>query len=80
MGATICWKPMETSNETIPGKGIVKSALQKAFGYDLPHVYDVSHIPVLKGMAAVYYEDNNPYEMLIEAIEKHDKIEVWAEY
>jgi hypothetical protein len=50
-------------------------------GYLLPHVFDDGDIPALKAMAAASGKANRqPFDQLIEAIEKHDKVRVWPEY
>ena len=37
-------------------------------------------VPILRAMAAVYGCEDNPYEKLASIIEKHDEVELWAEY
>jgi hypothetical protein len=50
-----------------------------------PFILEAKDIPTLQGMAAMVKgsfieEKPNPFETLIEEIEKKDAIEVWAEY
>ena len=57
-----------------------QEAMRKA-GFELPCVLDASAVPVLSGMAATFGSNSpNPYEDIIEAIETHGKIRLWAEY
>jgi len=42
--------------------------------------FTADDIPVLRGMASVHRGDENPYQSLIDIIEKCGTIRVWTEY
>lgn len=85
MSVSVRWKPVSKISNTLNGKSVLMEALNKA-GYSLPRQFDYRDISVLKGMAAVWQhgsgtiEGSNPYEQITEAIEKHEVIEIYAEY
>ena len=56
------------------------AAMSNAFGTGAPYTLGEGSIPILRAMAAVYSHDDNPYQKLIDIIEKCSEIEVWSEY
>ncbi len=81
MGASIYWRPVDTAKHylEIDGRSSFIAAIERAFG-KLPVKLSCEDIPMLKGMAAVADERNNPYEELISKIGQVGTIEVWAEW
>ena len=79
MSANIMYRP--TKGAKCLGVGAPSSflkSMEEVFG-EKPFVLNEDSIPQLKAMSSVC-SDDNPYKRLVELIEKHDAIEVWAEY
>lgn len=83
MSVSICWKPVSKISKTINGQSSVVDALRDA-GFLLPYRFDYKDLAVLKGMAAStkshFGKEPNPYQQIIDAIEKHETIQVYTEY
>jgi hypothetical protein len=81
MSANIYWEPVvnRANDLHVSAPSWFMESLERA-DMGLPHVFGSGDIPVLKGLAAAMRDDPNPFKQLIEAIEKHDKVEVWYEY
>lgn len=86
MSASVCWEPIPTHYKTIP-TGAPQSLITAIANAGLGDVnsgitLNESDLPVLKGMWAAHSGVNrdNPYWYLVEAIEKHGSIRVWAVY
>lgn len=87
MSANIYWEPAEKNANDLPvgGKEAFMDALENAGFSDIRHggqVFTEEDLPTLRGMQAVFGEVNvnNPYWHLINAIEKHGSVRVWAQY
>jgi len=84
VSASIYWRPVVPKEgsrlNTYAPSGFL-TALEEVFGSRTP-VLERSDLPTLRGMAAVWTDGSggNPYKDLINAIEKHEAVEVWAEY
>lgn len=77
MGASIYWRPVK------PGKSLSvggRSAFVEALKLHQPIRMTAADIPFLRGLAAGNADFANAVDEIIEAIEKHDEIEVYAEY
>lgn len=86
MSANIYWEPSGRQAKDIP-TGAPQSLITAIANAGLGDInagitLDESDLPTLKGMWAVHGRVNveNPYWHIIEAIEKHGSIRVWAVY
>jgi hypothetical protein len=83
MSATIYWEPVvPTTSEHLstPAPSWFMEVLEEAH-FELPHIFDSDDLPTLKAMAAAAGKANRkPFDQLIEAIEKHERVRVWPEY
>ena len=84
MSATICWRPVSKNEKSL---GVMApSAFQEAMsqaGFPLPCDLSQTDIPVLRGMAAAfgrYDKRPNPYDEILELLNKYDGISLWAVY
>lgn len=50
--------------------------LERAFNESLPISLEKKDLPVLRGMAVI----ETDYDSLVDALEKHEKIRIWAEH
>lgn len=79
MSASIYFRPVKTIKHRLPGQSSVVEALRRA-DIHLPCTLDKSDIETLRGMAATWEHNDNPYQAIIDALNKHISIEVWVEY
>jgi hypothetical protein len=83
VSATIYWEPVvPTTNEHLstPAPQWFMEVLEET-NMELPHVFDSDDIPRLRAMAAASGKANRqPFDQLIEALEKHERVRVWPEY
>lgn len=83
MGATIFYKqvrPKDRIDLEVSAPSSFSDTMRRGFG-DPPWRLSSEDAPVLKGMAASYNNAcDNPFSRLIDAIERLDEIEVWAEW
>lgn len=82
MSASIYYRqvnPKEAQRLNVGAPSSFLDSMEAAFGTRTPRLSEAD-LPTLKGMAACYKFDNNPYRGLIDAIEQLGTIEIWAEY
>jgi hypothetical protein len=84
MSASICWRPSSKQDKTI-GVFAPSSFLEMmaSAGMKFPCTVTTADLPVLRGMAAVFgrnKETPNPFNEMVDLIEKHDSIDLWAVY
>lgn len=83
MGANISYrqvKPITGKDLPVGAPSYFIGTMEKAFG-NFPCTLTSEDIPILRGMAATMRdEQQNPYEKLVEAIERMGAVEVYAEY
>lgn len=81
MSASIIWEPVNPNPRTlhVMAPSWFMAALEKA-GLGLPRQFGEIDLPVLRGMAATIDKEANPFQELIDVIDKHGPVEVWAEY
>lgn len=86
MSVSIFWKPVvpdEGQNLHIPAPSAFQAAMRDA-GMELPCTLTRDLIPLLRGMAAVFgpHAENrpNPYQQIIDLLDKHEAVELWAVY
>lgn len=84
MSATICWRP-SAKNDKHLNVGAPSSFMEvmKNAGFGFPCAVTLSDVPVLRGMAAVYGRNDqnpNPFDELLDLVEKYGSIELWAVY
>lgn len=83
MSASICWRPTDNSRKHI-SVGAPSSFMQTMdrAGLRLPCTLGENELPTLRGMAATWSapENANPYQQIIDLIEQHGEIDLFAEY
>lgn len=81
MGASICWEPVPTKRKTFEcsaPQNFLESL--RILGWRPERPLDGTFVTALRGMAFAAGQNGQPYVALIEAIEKHGEVRVWAEY
>lgn len=85
MSANILWEPATRpceSLDTLAPQNFMRSL--EVIGWSNGNNLNETHLSALRGMSAVYRggqtDVKNPYQQLIDAIERHKEIRVWAEY
>ena len=83
MSASIFWDPIKPANGHVVGVGAPSwfmGCMERA-GLKLPVDLTVADLPVLTGLAAAQRDDEkNPFQEIIDAIEKHGAINLWYQY
>jgi len=84
MSASILYEPINPNPKSIDAwaPSSFMETMQRA-NIALPCTLGPDNIPILMGMAAVFGDKGdapNPYQQLVDAINKYGKISVWAEY
>ena len=80
MGASIVWQPIESSSLGVNTPSHFIEVMERAFG-KLPLTLDIGSIPILQGIVAAQDDYGaKPFSDLIDAIQKHENIRVWAEW
>ncbi len=78
MGASVYWRPIKGGKDF--GDGISRGSLEKVFG-PFPLRLSAEHVGGLEVMVRLDVSGRkDEWEQLIEAIDKHGEIEIWAEY
>lgn len=84
MSANVYWWPHKKGEETlgVRAPSEFKEAMERAGFGESPWCLGREHLATLRGMAAVYdyRDDGNPYQDLIDAIEKHGIVDVVMRY
>lgn len=82
MSASIMWEPLNPNPKhfSVGAPSFFIESLKNA-DMELPRTFTEADVSVLKGMSAASGRDeNNPYQQMINAIEKYGEITVWAQY
>lgn len=81
MPAAIYWEPADASKARIscPAPSSFIDRMTKVF-HGFPLTLSESDIPALKAMAVMYESKPNPYEELLDILEQHRSIRLWASY
>lgn len=82
MSATIYWRPVSKKERYFKNVGAPSSfmsTLDRAFGRRAGK-FTCMDLERLRGIAATYEGEENPWEEMIEAIEEFSEIEIWPEY
>ena len=82
MSANIYWRPVAPESSETLGVGAPSAfieAMRKSFG-SFPCSVSRNDIDKLSGMAAVYGSDNNPFQEIIDLLDHHEAIDLWAVY
>lgn len=84
MSASICYQPVDPKPKTIGAwaPSHFMESMERA-NLGLPCTLKETDIPILRGMAATFSDHGdapNPYQEIIDAIEKYGAIEMWAEH
>ena len=81
MSATIFWEPinLKPKHLYVLAPSWFMGCLERA-EMELPNSFGADDIPKLRGLAAAMDEKRNPFNELIEAIEKNGSVNVWYEY
>lgn len=87
MSAAICWEPTNKGHQLYVGAPQSFMDSLECIGVRIRSGDTIGqgHLDALRGMAHLYNNQEkdpkkNPYTQLIEAIEKHGEIRLWAEY
>ena len=75
MSSTLYWKPVSKKNNSLSTE--LKFALQKKYGSSTKITMTYDDMPYLEGLLHGGVKDAKD---LIDAIEQHEEIEVWASY
>jgi hypothetical protein len=81
VSANLYWQPIKGRDLNVHAPSSFIEALGRA-GFDLPCNLSGADVPMLRGLAAGMSDDNSrkAVERLIDAIEQHETISLWAEY
>lgn len=81
MSATIFWEPINLRPKSlrVMAPSWFMQVLERA-DMGLPNTFGEKDIPTLRGMAANMNEEKNPFNELIEIIEKKGSVNVWYEH
>jgi hypothetical protein len=81
MSANIYWRPVTKNNKSINthAPSSFQDTMHK-LGLSLPCTVEARHIDLLKGAAASFGQGPNPFLQMLELLEHHDAIELWAVY
>ncbi len=81
MSASLYWSPIRKgANLPVNAPSSFMAALGKAMDQDGPWTLMVSDIPVLRGLAAGLENERDAITAIMDALNKHGEIRVWAEY
>jgi hypothetical protein len=85
MSATIYWRPGKQDNNkylhNVSSASHFMSTLKNAGIGELPTRLSRHWIPTLNGMVAMCEDqEKNPYQELIDLLDKYDEIELYAQY
>jgi len=84
VSANIYWRPVSKNNKSL--NVLAPSSFQERMrevGLCLPCTVRQGDASLLKGMAAGYGREKdrpNPFDQILELLEKYDEVELWAEY
>lgn len=81
MGASICWEPVPEKTRQLScsaPQNFLESL--RILGWSPERPLNRGFVVALRGMAFAAGQNGQPYVELIEAIEKHGEVRVWAEY
>jgi len=84
MSANIYWRPSTQNNKSlnVPAPSSFQERMREV-GLSMPCTVEQCHVPVLKGLAAGYGREKdrpNPFDQILDLLDKHDAVELWAEY
>lgn len=81
MSASIYYQAVKGKNLSVGAKSSFLAAIERAFG-GVPCVLSEHDVLKLQGLAAAFDSEDQraAVQELIEAIEKHASVRVWAEY
>lgn len=74
MSCTLYWRPVIHRRDSSPGGVALRNAIEEEFG--LPTTLDLDAVPFLRGLKAAGVDGASE---LIEAIEKHEQVELYKE-
>lgn len=82
MSATIYYQPVKGKALSIGAPSSFTSALDRAFGRSPDRILNEYDVPTLRGIAAGFDSEDQraAIDELIEAIQKHAAVRLWAEY
>ncbi len=79
MSVSLAYEPIAPKKYIDGVTSSMVDALKETFG-DLPLVLEAEHLPILRAMANAYDKVDSPYEQIVQAIKRHEKIILRAEY
>ena len=81
MSVSVFWRLVSKKREYLKGQSSLVEALEVTFG-QLPITLGQEHVEILRGMSVVAQDrgDDNPFRVLMDAIDKYDAITVEKEF
>lgn len=83
MSANVYWQPVSTGTKCLPTSAPQRFLESlRAIGWSDGGYMNDTSISALRGLSVLHGgpDQDNPYSHLVEAIERHGSVRVWAEY
>jgi len=82
MTASLCWSPVEKNSRMLSALAPSQTMeILAEIGISFPGEAGIEHLAALHALAKAWpNQKQNPFRDLVEAIEKHDRVKLWAEY
>lgn len=85
MSATIRWRPIVVDDKHLNVRApSAFQAMMREAGLELPCKVSRANYDVLRGLAIAFGSPSddrpNPFQQILDLIETHDTVELWAEY
>ena len=81
MSANLYWSPIRKGNDLpVNAPSSFMAALESALGSCGPWTVMESDVPILRGLAIGFAHERKAIQAIIDAVEQHGQIRVWAEY
>jgi len=75
MSANLCWRSVSRSRNSLPDA--LKFILRDKYRLEGAQIWDIGNVSYLRGLADANVEGA---QELIDAITKHNEVELWLEY
>ena len=81
MSANLYWSPVRKGKDIpVNAPSSFIEAMEAAMGSGQPWTIMESDMPVLRGLSAGLKHERDAINAILEAVEKHGQIKVWAEW
>ena len=81
MSANLYWSPIRKGKDLpVNAPSSFMDALGRALGSSGPWTILSSDAPILRGLAAGLQHEREAIEAILDALDQHEQIKVWAEY